>query len=662
MRQQTLHRYFPTVRPRRSAAYPVLWAGLPRLPPSVRTLIYRHAGLVSFARVQEYDDDDDDDDEDHRHGRVLLNPGNLADGWCKYADPVRANEASRSPIEHRKDDRPVLELCCIHCGNVEIADYYKTRHCPGPCCFSCHLDEIENGNETSYYYDSFPRQLFSVCRLLYEETTLLFYSEMGFEIVRTAPGGFMALKRLGPLAVSSLRDLTIRLNVCFCPDGEACSRTDHRLDGCYSLCRIGGHDEPLGKRPGSRDDRSAWLDLRDLCAHLGRHLPPNQLKLAFVCEVKDHELATKFTDALRQLPILRSCTISLSRIYDPRLRKLAQQTQLRLTNPAHDISKPFRFRDLPREIQLEVLRHSGLIAPFHVQFDLRTNQPAREVECIYKCDVTKFRSTPVMCCCKYGAHSSSSWICSHWHLPNALFLVDRRMARDAETIMYSDNYWVVRNLMQGLLPTNGSARMRAIFSRFLSTVRQVQIWIPYQLPKPGPGRKSFLADLGRLFKESTTEKLDLTLALPHPDCQERAFQRHPLAPSSTLVEFSPEYIEQDRMAWSIIAGLRGRRLRKFTVGIDRAHYEFPADGLSGPRVSECSHVPYLDAKEMWLEDRVATTVPRLHQERRGSARIHKLHVGGEYEEGHDCPICGTLAHCPESLYFGNIGHLHFYHV
>ncbi|GAB1315460.1 hypothetical protein MFIFM68171_05670 [Madurella fahalii] len=630
MRQQSLHRYFPTIRPRRSAAHRVQGPGLLDLPPSVRTLIYRHAGLVPLDGPQE--------------DRVMLNAGSLTDGWCQYSNPTRVRDALRGLIQHPTgDDHPVPDLCCIHCGSVDLY-CEEGRHCPGPCCFRCQLDEHDD--ET--YYGEFPHQLFSVCRLLYEETTRLFYSETRFEIIRTAPGALMALRRLSPLAVSSLRDLTIRLNTCFCPERQGCTQTEHRVADCYSICRIGGHDEPLGERPGSRNDRSAWLDLRDVCGHLGRFLPPDQLKLAFVCEVKDYELATKLMETLRQLPPLRSCIISLSQADDPRLRELAQETQLRLVNPAHDSSKAFRLRDLPREIELQVLRNSGLVAPFHVVFDLRANQPTRRIRCIYEREISGFESVPIMCCCKYGAHSSSAWTCSHWHLPNSLFLVDRRMEEDARTIIYSDNYWVVSDLLGALAATKRSARMRAIFSRFLATVRRIQIQVPVRTPRPGRGCDAFLADLGRLFGTSISEKLDLTLSLSHP-----------LHPAHVSHVFPPAWKEQDLMIQSVLAGLQGRRLRNFTVGFEREHIE--TDGEGYPRQIDCRMGRFLGTMEMQFEDRVATTQPRSYQEPPGAARNPKLHTGPETNEGHPCPVCGTIPGRWEYSYY-SFPDLLFYHI
>ena len=167
---------------------------------------------------------------------------------------------------------------------------------------------------------------------------------MRLQVVYTAPRGLGPLKRLGPLAIASIHDLTIRLNVCSCTGGPGCALPQHRRANCYATCRIGGHDEPLGRRPGCRYDRYAWQNLRDDCAYLARFLPANQLRFAFVCEVEDYGLAARLMEALLQLPTLQSCTIALSLASDPRLRALAQETQTKLTNSSLARVAPRHFR------------------------------------------------------------------------------------------------------------------------------------------------------------------------------------------------------------------------------------------------------------------------------------------------------------------------------
>ena len=633
MKQQTLYRYF---RPLRSHK---LTTRQPRvtlldLPASARTLIYRHAGLLPL---------DQTDVE-----RMMMNRGDAVAGWCQYLDHSGARDMVWDPAEQHAASQAGTALCCIHCGSINI--YYEPcSRCPGPCCYFCQLDEYDD--ETFYMYDDFPHQLFSICRLLYEETTRLFYSEARLEVAYTAPGGFGPLQRLGPLAIASLRDLVIRLNIYSCAGGPACTLPEHRRADCYSVCRIGGHDEPLGKRPGSRHDRYAWQNLRDACAHLARFLPANRLKFAFVCEVKDYGLATKLMEALLQLPPLLSCTIGLSINPDPRLRELAQETQARLTNPlplARGLPRHFSFRDLPREIQLEVLRNSDLVAPFHLDFSLETNQPSKHPTfCIHREPLQHLGSVPVMCCCSYKAHSSSGWTCNHWHFPDSLFLVDRQMEKDARVIMYSENSWVWDGIA-ALIPVWNSkpssmpqliprGRMQANLSRFLANARRIQIEVPNRaIPWQGEpeARQACMDHLSTLLEKCVPEKLSLALVLRHPT--------HPAAAGVGGFLESRLWRDQRLILKCLAAGLQGQRLREFAVGFRRKHFEVDEDS-GNPYPVNCHIGKLLDQLEIEIEDELSGTERspshlRDLNARRVPFKIHSHHYG--WEAGIDeCLMC-----------------------
>ena len=564
-----------------------------------------------------------------------MNCGDIVAGWCQYLD--HSGDPAEQHVAGQADTSP----CCIRCGAVGI--YYEPcSQCSGPCCYLCQLDEHE---ET--FYGDFPYQLFSVCRLLYEESTRLFYSEARLEVVYTAPGGFGPLQRLGPLAIASLRDLVIRLNIHSCAGGPACTLPEHRRADCYSICRIGGHDEPLGKRPGSRYDRCAWQNLRDVCAHLARFLPSNRLKFAFACEVKDYGLAAKLMEALLQLPPLLSCTIALSLTPDPRLRALAQETQVRLMSPsllARGLPWHFSLRDLPREIQLEVLRKSGLVAPFHLSFSLEANQPSKHPNhCIHREPLQHLGSIPVMCCCSYNAHSSSGWTCNHWHFPDSLFLVDRQMEEDARVIMYSENNWVWDGIAASIPAWNSRpssmpqsiplVRMQANLSRFLTNARRIQIQVPNRALPQGEARQACMDDLSTLLEKCVPEKLGLILVLRHP--------AHPAAGLGAFLE-SRLWSDQQLILRCLAAGLQGRRLREFAVIFKRKHFQ--VDEYYGtPYQVNCHIDKLLDRLEIEIEDDLSGTErPPSHlgalNARRVPVKIHS-HLDWD-EESYECPICG----------------------
>jgi len=575
--------------------------------------------------------------------RMTMNYGDIVNGWCQHM----GHSGAMDP------------LTCVCCGGVNL--YYEPcSQCSGPCCYLCKLDHGET------LYGDFPYQLFSVCRLLYEESARLFYSEARLEVVYTAPGGFDPVQRLGPLAIASLRNLVIRLNLHCCAGGPACTLPEHRRAECYSICRIGGHDEPLGKRPGSRYDRCAWQSLRDVCAHLARFLPANQLKLTFACEVRDYGLATKLMEALLQLPSLLSCTIALSLAPDPQLRELAQETQARLANPSlrvRGLPRHFGLRNLPREIQLEILRNSDLVAPFHLSFSRESNQPSkRPTLCVHWEPLQHLTSIPVVCCCSSSAHSSSGWTCDHWHFPDSLFLVDRQMEEDARVIMYSENSWVFYDIADMIPawkhrppPTPQSIpldRMQANVSRFLANARRIQVHVSIRaLALPGSkSRQTCMGYLSTLLEGCVPEKLRLVIELDHP--------AHPAVGLGTMLE-SWQWRDQQLMLRCLAVGLRGRRLREFAVGFQRKHFD-TGDYPGYPYRVNC-HVggQLLDLLEVEIEDdfserELSPSHHHLENLRLAARRVPvKIHSDFDWEQAsYECPICGGRPAPNTLLYHG----------
>ncbi|KAF3771373.1 hypothetical protein M406DRAFT_67681 [Cryphonectria parasitica EP155] len=113
-------------------------------------------------------------------------------------------------------------------------------------------------------------------------------------------------------------------------------------------------------------------------------------------------------------------------------------------------SSLFSFRDLPDELQLMVLRHTGLRAPYHLWTErldpaiTTTEHPDRSIstQCVYNVGVTE-KGGCVMCCTGAHAHSASNPACRCWTLSLAPLQVDRKMRRMAETILYQENTWVL---------------------------------------------------------------------------------------------------------------------------------------------------------------------------------------------------------------------------
>lgn len=99
------------------------------------------------------------------------------------------------------------------------------------------------------------------------------------------------------------------------------------------------------------------------CQHLALYITPHQLKLWVKVTALniEFEFAKDVILPMMQLPILQECSISFAnnKPYPNRLQDLARDTALKLPGRSYNVlNSPFRFLDLPREVQLHILRYT----------------------------------------------------------------------------------------------------------------------------------------------------------------------------------------------------------------------------------------------------------------------------------------------------------------
>lgn len=578
MRQQRIENYFSLSKS--SHRWPLPRSNLKNrisfldLPVSVRKRVYSAVGLISSPQQQ--------------WRRVTMNSASITERACQF-------EPESSPLP---------------------------SDCPK--CFG-RLDESLWKNSCNC--DPFPLALFTICRAISDEVTYLFYSQTRFEIAYTSPGKLSALEQLGPKAISCLRDLTIRLNVSFCPNGPACKDVSH-AGYCHPSCRNVGHDVPLGWFPKSRDDKILLLSFRRLCGRLREHLQPGRLKLTFYCESRDHSLAADILASLMMLPVLRTCSIWLSRDFDPNLRQMAEETRLRLLGlPESRVTGHFPLRNLPKELELRMLRFTDLVAPHHMWYckgGFRYSLSRERQHCKYRdpSDVTVacLERLPGVCCCKSEAHSFSTSACAHWHFPDALFLVDQQMASDALMIVNRENTWILRwkTLASASLPV-----APPVLGRFLVNVRRLTIDLPCT-----SAYDHWRVVVDNLVNRCVVERLTLVIQMPHPE--------HPHVNLSGDAA-SPMWAAHCETIQRLATALAGRKFKDFFVVVTRPHVDFDE---FGPTVIDCPSMGgYLDAMERWFEQQVV--------ERNVDVYTRTKHLEASvcsafYEWSPDCSQCRIL--------------------
>ncbi|KAE9379642.1 hypothetical protein N431DRAFT_326718 [Stipitochalara longipes BDJ] len=459
MVQRVLHEYFPSVRSCDVTASPK--RTFLHLPQKIRRRIYLDVGLVSeypihlnylaeveHSCVQDYDPD-------------------YPELW-PVEDEDRITFRSKS-LSHFLD------------GPVPWPKIQLNRHC------SCLEDRA-----TWCECDPLPYQLLYVSKVIGNEVSAIFYSENHFAIFRNRLGGLYALGSLSHKALSQMTSLSIYLNVAEEDDRSEILNT-YSFPQCHKMCSASKVKWAFRKEKGW-DEIVSFREWQRLWKVLRPSIKPNRLKLFLTCDMADIELAHEFLQPLFRKPTLqlRECSIRLaSEFLMPgntycqtpdcfqelaALAKLNVQlvTEQLITNQS---MQSFKYRDLPKEIRLQILEHTELVSPFDLAWTSKsrfyeyrafphgTNQSAM---CCQKC-------TPMAdaCACflRRGAFSTT---CTCWKMPIHFFLVDHQMKEDAEFVFYSNNHFLlssgaIRNLKNLViydflthLPRNGRRYLHSL--------------------------------------------------------------------------------------------------------------------------------------------------------------------------------------------------------
>jgi hypothetical protein len=97
---------------------------------------------------------------------------------------------------------------------------------------------------------------------------------------------------------------------------------------------------------------------------LANSIQPGKLELGIICDCADLETAEVIVQPLLTFPALSGCAIRLALIPNKELQALAKDTMGRLLqrtpSPPVDVQL-FRFLDLPKEIQLNILGWTNLV-------------------------------------------------------------------------------------------------------------------------------------------------------------------------------------------------------------------------------------------------------------------------------------------------------------
>lgn len=203
------------------------------------------------------------------------------------------------------------------------------NHGSGCECFECEQGPIE-------------KQLFLVSRSISEDARKYFYSINAFFTPAASLEYMSAFGKLTPVALRSLREVRLSIRI---PD---------IVDSSGKLI---GH--PQDRRPFNEYKKvmAVW---RKFCRGLAREAEPNTLDLNLHIWAADGERAKLALTPLRQCPLFRHLAIGLPCLNDPSLQTFVRNLVLGYIGRPES---PFRFGDLPTEIELMILERAGAIGP-----------------------------------------------------------------------------------------------------------------------------------------------------------------------------------------------------------------------------------------------------------------------------------------------------------
>lgn len=273
-----------------------------------------------------------------------------------------------------------------------------------------------------------PLSLFSINRLINDEVSQIFYGENQFAITPRPPKGLRVLERFSDSALSKFKSLIIRLN----------------LTSCVNVC-CGSQEGRCNS--ASVPDHLTISQWKQICARFSKSIQPGKLSLYIICDCEDRQTADMIISPLLTLPLLQDCGLRLAKEYENGLQKVAKNTVLRLTGRSTPkISLPFKFLDLPREIQLKILQHTRLV------YDYETRCGQDYIRFGGSCPARGKAPSVItpdsgllgcFCCSSHSAFSFSCDNCESLGFPHASFLVNRTFWDAAIEVFYSKNKFAV---------------------------------------------------------------------------------------------------------------------------------------------------------------------------------------------------------------------------
>ncbi|KAJ3530326.1 hypothetical protein NM208_g9374 [Fusarium decemcellulare] len=400
--------------------------------------------------------------------------------------------------------------------------------------------------------------LYLVSKTIRNEIRAIIFSESVIAVSSLRYGGLRILEEAGPVAWRELRTLVIHIGSCRClcqvclvrgwparEDDDLWEDEDRFFTSFDSTSR-GSHNKRL--ESVNRNDRHTLSQWQRICEAIAAHGQPDRLELFLACDARDLELAQRIVRPLYSLPRLRNLVLSFGRppkAFD-KLHALAKDTCLDLLHIPRDI-EPFRFFDLPTELQTKILEYTPLAHVHSIKMNLdgpvvidttsswrfcctRQHPPGGESIQPNTMNWPRRDSTRSIFC-KYQS-AAFNMACQCYRFSSAWFGVSRQFREVAQDVFYAHTSFEVYGWKEfwitPLFPSSNADQDRSAphcFRNFLrrlgpSTVRRMKkldiIFPPIETTYLTPEHRSWsmwLETLEILYTEADLPRLELTVTI-----------------------------------------------------------------------------------------------------------------------------------------------------
>ncbi|EER26999.1 hypothetical protein CPC735_023350 [Coccidioides posadasii C735 delta SOWgp] len=171
------------------------------------------------------------------------------------------------------------------------------------------------------------------------------------------------------------------------------------------------------------------------CDRLAAHIQPNVLELKLNLDTADTHIGSAMLRTLSALPILKECSVAFEMTSSRELQPLTERTVRQVTGQIVSCP-PFRFEDLPIELQLKILEYAGLSAPGDLRW-LKGIGYILNTCAEMACGIRGSPAIRYIGCHIFRARYNSGDPC--WTFPASLFLVNCSIRELSQHVFFSKN-------------------------------------------------------------------------------------------------------------------------------------------------------------------------------------------------------------------------------